>query len=154
MRRRRIGRLRAAAPRARCCSSPERCRERLAEEELMMRRVLIPLAGMALCAFVLAQSGEAWARAGGGGSRGSRSYSSPVRPTPANPGMPSSPSRSYNQPAPAAASQPRSGLFGGLMGGLAGFALGGLLGSLLFGGLGHGFGIGLFDILLIGGGIL
>jgi predicted lipid-binding transport protein (Tim44 family) len=40
------------------------------------------------------------------------------------------------------------------MGGLAGFALGGLLGSLLFGGLGHGFGIGLFDILLIGGGIL
>jgi predicted lipid-binding transport protein (Tim44 family) len=40
------------------------------------------------------------------------------------------------------------------MGGLAGFALGGLLGSLLFGG-GHGFGgIGLFDILLIGGGLL
>jgi predicted lipid-binding transport protein (Tim44 family) len=39
------------------------------------------------------------------------------------------------------------------MGGLAGFALGGLLGSLLFGGLGHGSGIGLFDLLLIGGGI-
>jgi predicted lipid-binding transport protein (Tim44 family) len=48
-------------------------------------------------------------------------------------------------------------MFGGLMGGLAGFALGGLLGSLLFGGLGHGLGgfggIGLFDLLLIGGGI-
>ena len=44
------------------------------------------------------------------------------------------------------------------MGGIAGFALGGLLGSLLFGGLGglgRGFGgIGLMDILLIGGGIL
>jgi predicted lipid-binding transport protein (Tim44 family) len=43
------------------------------------------------------------------------------------------------------------------MGGIAGFALGGLLGSLLFGGLGHGLGgfggIGLMDILLIGGGI-
>jgi predicted lipid-binding transport protein (Tim44 family) len=40
------------------------------------------------------------------------------------------------------------------MGGLAGFAIGGLLGGLLFGGLGHGFGIGLMDILLIGGGLL
>lgn len=40
------------------------------------------------------------------------------------------------------------------MGGIAGFALGGLLGSLLFGGLGRGFGgIGLMDLLLIGGGI-
>jgi predicted lipid-binding transport protein (Tim44 family) len=40
------------------------------------------------------------------------------------------------------------------MGGIAGFALGGLLGSLLFGGFGRGFGgIGLMDILLIGGGI-
>ena len=44
------------------------------------------------------------------------------------------------------------------MGGIAGFALGGLLGSLLFGGLGglgRGFGgIGLMEILLIGGGIV
>ncbi len=45
------------------------------------------------------------------------------------------------------------------MGGIAGFALGGLLGSMLFGGLGHGMGlggfggIGLMDILLIGGGL-
>ena len=38
------------------------------------------------------------------------------------------------------------------MGGLAGFALGGLLGSMLFGG-GMGGGIGLMEILLIGGGI-
>ena len=41
------------------------------------------------------------------------------------------------------------------MGGLAGFALGGLLGSMLFGGFGHGFGggIGLLEIILIGGGL-
>ena len=66
----------------------------------MMRRVLIPMAGIAMCAFVLAEAGEAWARAGGGGSRGSRSYSSPARPDSVNPAMPSSPSRSYSQPAP------------------------------------------------------
>jgi len=49
---------------------------------------------------------------------------------------------------------PRPSPFGGFMGALGGFMLGGLLGGLLFGGLGHGFGgIGLFDLLLIGGGI-
>jgi predicted lipid-binding transport protein (Tim44 family) len=42
-------------------------------------------------------------------------------------------------------------MLGPLMGGLAGFALGGLLGGLLFGGLGFGGGIGLLDLLLIGG---
>src|SRR5262249_7941410 len=54
---------------------------------------------------------------------------------------------------PAAPSRP--GIFGGLMGGLAGFALGGLLGSMLFGhGFGGGFGgIGMLEILLIGGAI-
>jgi predicted lipid-binding transport protein (Tim44 family) len=42
-----------------------------------------------------------------------------------------------------------------MMGGIAGFALGGLLGSMLFGGFGHGFGggIGLLEIILIGGGL-
>jgi predicted lipid-binding transport protein (Tim44 family) len=39
------------------------------------------------------------------------------------------------------------------MGAIGGFMLGGLLGGLLFGGLGNGFGIGLFDVLLIGGGL-
>ena len=44
------------------------------------------------------------------------------------------------------------------MGGLAGFAIGGLIGSMLFGGLGHGLGggfggIGLLEMLLIGGGV-
>jgi predicted lipid-binding transport protein (Tim44 family) len=36
-------------------------------------------------------------------------------------------------------------------GALGGFALGGLLGSMLFGGLGRGFGIGLMDIVILGG---
>src|SRR5262245_26506087 len=121
----------------------------------MIRRVLLPLAALAVCAFILAESGEVWARAGGGGSRGSRSYSPPARPDAVGPAMPSAPSRNYGQPAPSPLPQRRPGLFGGLMGGLAGFALGGLLGSMLFGGIGHGFGgIGLLEILLIGAGVI
>lgn len=112
---------------------------------------------VALLAVFTVHVGEAWARAGGGGSRGSRSYSAPARPAPASPAMPSSPSRNLNQPAPSPAASPfqRPSFFSGLMGGIAGFALGGLLGSLLFGGFGRGLGggIGLFDLLLIGGGI-
>jgi predicted lipid-binding transport protein (Tim44 family) len=124
-----------------------------------MRRALVPLMAIALCASLVGQAGEAWARAGGGGSRGSRSYSPPARPAPSAPDTATSPYRSYAQPAPAPAPFPqqRRSMFGGLMGGLAGFALGGLLGSLLFGGMGHGLGmggIGLFDLLLIGGGIV
>ena len=124
----------------------------------MRSRTWIALTGLALGVVVVSEAGDAWARAGSGGgsgSRGSRSYSSPARPTPASPTTPSSPSRSLNQPAPAPAPAPaRPSFFGGLMGGLAGFAIGGLLGSMLFGGLGHGFGgIGMLDILLIGGGL-
>jgi predicted lipid-binding transport protein (Tim44 family) len=89
---------------------------------------------------------DAWARVPTGspsGSRGSRSYSSPASPS-QSPATPSQPS-SVQQPQ-------RSGWGGGLMGGLAGFALGGLLGSMFFG-HGMGGGIGLMEILLIGGGI-
>jgi predicted lipid-binding transport protein (Tim44 family) len=122
----------------------------------MRSRTLIAVIGLALGVVVASQVGDAWARAGSGGgsgSRGSRSYSSPARPAPASPTTPSSPSRSYTQPAaPVAPSRPS--FFSGLMGGIAGFALGGLLGSLLFGGLGRGFGIGMMDILLIGGGLV
>lgn len=82
-------------------------------------------------------------RMGGGRSFGSKpSYN---RSTP-NKAPASSPTKS-NPAAPATA--PRSGL-GGMMGG---FLMGGLIGSMLFGG-GHGFGgPGLFDLLLIGGGL-
>jgi predicted lipid-binding transport protein (Tim44 family) len=93
---------------------------------------------------------DAWARAGGGssgGSRGSRSYSSPAPVSPSRPTQPSAPPSSFQQPQPQ-----RPGWGGGLMGGLAGLALGGLLGSMLFG-HGMGGGIGLLEILLIGGGI-
>jgi predicted lipid-binding transport protein (Tim44 family) len=102
---------------------------------------------------------EAFARAGGGGgrsggssmgSRGSRSTIAPAQPAPATP---TAPNRSV-APAPAPVQPARPSFFRGIMGGLAGFALGGLLGSLLFG---HGFGgfggIGMLDILLIGGAI-
>jgi predicted lipid-binding transport protein (Tim44 family) len=120
------------------------------------QKVLI-VTSLAACLGLALVTTEAWGRASGGGSRGSRSFSSPARPSssPASPSTPSSPSRSLTQPAPAPAPMaPQRSFFGGLMGGIAGFALGGLLGSLLFGGFGHGFGgIGLMDMLLIGGGI-
>jgi len=126
----------------------------------MRSRRWIAVVGLTLGVVVVSEVGDAWARArggGGGGSRGSRSFSAPARPSPASPTTPTSPSRSLNQPA-APVAPARPGMFGGgLMGGLAGFALGGLLGSMLFGGmggLGSGFGgIGLMDILLLGGGI-
>jgi predicted lipid-binding transport protein (Tim44 family) len=111
---------------------------------------LICLLVMALAPVLIVT--DAWARAGGGsssGSRGSRSYSSPAKPAPS----PVSPARPSSPVSPA---QPqRSGWGAGIMGGLAGFALGGLLGSMLFGGgMGGGFGgLGLLEMLLIGGGI-
>lgn len=115
-----------------------------------MKRILALLCLMAVALAPVLLATDAWARAGSGsagGSRGTRSYSSPVRPSPspATPSQPSSPPSSFQQPQ-------RSGWGAGLMGGLAGFALGGLLGSMLFG-HGMGGGIGLMEILLIGGGI-
>ena len=122
----------------------------------MKYRFLIGIAAVAMASVVIGQVGEAWARAGSGGSRGSRSYSAPARPSsPAGPTTPTSPGRSFNQPAQPSPGMQRPSFMQRFGGAIAGFALGGLLGSLLFGGLGHGFGggIGLFDILLIGGGI-
>jgi predicted lipid-binding transport protein (Tim44 family) len=115
-----------------------------------MKRFLALACFMALALAPLLLVTDAWARVGGGGSsgsRGSRSYSSPARPSqsPMSPSRPSTPPSSFQQPQ-------RSGWGGALMGGLAGLALGGLLGSMLFGN-GMGGGIGLLEILLIGGGI-
>lgn len=104
---------------------------------------------------------DAWARAGGGGSiggRGSRSMSAPkpfTAPRPATPSpSPTRPGVATPQPAPASGSFLRS-FGGGLLGGLAG----GLLFRSLFGGPAAqggtgatgGGGIGLMDILLLGG---
>jgi predicted lipid-binding transport protein (Tim44 family) len=120
-----------------------------------MKRRTVVVGGvlLALTALVAFDLGDAWARAGGGGSRGSRSFSAPARPAPM-PSSPAAPNRSTTPASPAAPAPARPGWAGGLLGGLAGFALGGLLGSMLFGGLGGlGGGIGLFDMLLVGGGI-
>lgn len=100
---------------------------------------------------------ESYARAGrsGGsfGSRGSRTYSAPAQSAPPRT------QQATQQAAPQMQQQmaPRgAGLFGGLAGGLAG----GILGGLLFSSLGHAAtapgaagGLGIIDILLIGGGI-
>ena len=115
----------------------------------MKRTTIFGLATL-LAGMLILQAGEAFARAGSGGSsgsRGSRSYSAPAQPSPASPTSPSRTTVAPSAPQPA-----RGGWFGPIMGGLAGFALGGLLGGMLFGG-GLGHGIGLFDILLIGGGL-
>ena len=107
---------------------------------------------------------EAFARVGGSrssGSRGSRSMSTPTRPyqpsTPSSTATPPSTSSSAT-PAPGATPSqvppPQTGGFlRGMMGGLAG----GFLGSMLFGGmggtggLGDGGGVGILEIILLGG---
>ena len=118
----------------------------------MNRRLFIVLTLVILASFSILDIESAWARAGSGtssGSRGSRSTVAPAKPTPTTP-RPADPSPVVS-PSPMA---PRPSPFGGFMGALGGFMLGGLLGGLLFGGLGHGFGgVGLLDLLLIGGGI-
>lgn len=118
-----------------------------------MRRSVLVAGILALFVASLALAAVAEARAGGGsssGSRGSRSFSSPRSPAvPSSPSSPTSPQRNLSSP-----TQPQrpGGFLGGWGGMLGGFLLGGLLGGLLFGGLGHGFGgIGLMDMLLIGG---
>ena len=110
-----------------------------------MRRITALIFVTMLVLIPLLWTAEAWARAGGGssgGSRGSRGLSSsPTSPTPTSPSRPATPSPTSPQPAPS-----RWGGLGGMLGGLL---VGGLLGSLLFGG--HGGGIGLLEILVVGG---
>jgi predicted lipid-binding transport protein (Tim44 family) len=114
-----------------------------------MKRTLITIILLAMALSPLLSVTEAWARAGGGGSsgsRGSRSYSSPSRPPSSSPSAPSQPAApAYQQPSPT-----RPG-WGGMLGGmLGGLVLGGLLGGLFFGHAGGG-GIGLLELLIIGG---
>jgi len=127
--------------------------------------VLTLFALLFLCAWAFQL--DAWARAGGGsssGSRGSRSMTAPTpftapRPTTPSPSpsRPTQPGATAPQPAPSSGSFMRS-LGGGILGGLAG----GMLFHSLFGGpaaqsatgatgaTSKG-GIGLMDILLLGG---
>lgn len=124
-----------------------------------MNRTWIARLGVTASILILlaATCQESFARAGGGrssGSRGTRTYRTPARPT--------SPTPDSTRPTPAPAmpqQQPfpqpqRQG--GGFLRGLAGGIVGGLIGGMLFrslglAGPGMGGGIGLFDILLIGG---
>ncbi|HTO11569.1 MAG TPA: Tim44 domain-containing protein [Candidatus Binatia bacterium] len=109
-----------------------------------MRQATKLIAVAMLLLIPLLWTAEAWARAGGGssgGSRGSRGFSSPSSPAPMSPSRPATPAPGAPQPAPS-----RWGGLGGMLGGLL---VGGLIGSLLFGG--HGGGIGLMEILVIGG---
>lgn len=96
-------------------------------------------------------------RMGGGssmGSRGSKSFSAPQQPA-ARTGF-NQPSATQ-RPGGAAAGGMFGGIGSGLLGGLGGLMLGGMLGSMLFGGAGAAGtgagGIGLMEILLIGGAI-
>jgi len=99
---------------------------------------------------------EADARVGGSrsmGSRGSRSYSAPAQSTPYRQAAPQQASRPFSQ-----APQPAGG---GFLRSMAGGIAGGLLGGMLFRSLGMagagggwsgaGGGIGIFEIILIGG---
>jgi len=113
--------------------------------------ILIGFGIMAFLLYFWQDMAEA-ARLGGGKSFGSKpSYQ---RSAPATTPSPTSPQVSPNQSAqqkPVAGPTPSPmGRWGGMLGGLL---MGGLIGSMLFGG-GHAFGgPGLFDMLLIGGGI-
>jgi len=131
---------------------------------------------LAVTLFIATSAKESNARAGGGsslGSRGSRTYSRPApapsQSTPyrqATPQQAPKPLSSQPPPPPQQAPQPAGGGFfrnmaGGMLGGIAGGMLGGMLfrslgfGGGMDGGWGGagGSGIGLFEILLIGGAI-
>ncbi|HSE94071.1 MAG TPA: Tim44 domain-containing protein [Methylomirabilota bacterium] len=112
----------------------------------MKRSTWIAFLGLLAMTALAAATIDAEARARSGGSRGSRTYSAPVRPDSTSPTAPSRTATAPSAPAPQ-----RPGLLGGFGGMLGGLLLGGLLGGLLFGN--HGFGIGLLDVLLIGGGL-
>ncbi len=124
----------------------------------VMRRIAAPLLTLAvlLMAVDLAEA----KRVGGGKSFGSRdTYSKPYdKPTApdrnsstvnqqAAPNQPGGPAAAGTPGAPAA----RPGMFGGMGGMFGGLLMGGLIGSMLSGG-GMGGGIGILEILLLGGG--
>jgi predicted lipid-binding transport protein (Tim44 family) len=130
------------------------------------KRMLTLFALLLLCTWSFQL--EAWARAGGGrssGSRGSRSMSAPTPYTAPRPTTPSpTPTRPYTAPG-ATTPPPQAPSSGGFLRSFGGGLLGGLAGGLLFrslfggpsveggasSGASSGRGIGLMDILLLGG---
>jgi len=126
----------------------------------VLRRIGAPLLTLAmlLMAVDLAEA----KRVGGGKSFGSRDTYSKPYDKPAAPDRNSSTVNQQaapNQPGGAAAAPgtpgtpgARPGMFGGMGGMFGGLLMGGLIGSMLFGG-GMGGGIGILEILLLGGGL-
>lgn len=122
----------------------------------MNKRWIVRLFTIAFAvSLVTAAYHEAEARAGGGrsfGSRGTRTYKAPSRTVNPSPSRPQAAPGSPQQPLPQAQPQRQGGSF---LRGLAGGIVGGLLGGMLFRSLGFAGpgtgGIGIFDILLIGG---
>lgn len=115
---------------------------------------LLSLTVMTLMFSLTCMTLNAEARVGGSrsmGSRGTRSYSPPASSRPMQQTAP----RQATQPPPFQSAQPAGGgFFRSMAGGIAGGLLGGMLfRSLGFagGGMGGGGGIGLFEIILIGG---
>lgn len=118
------------------------------------------LRGLAIAVSILlvaVLAADGWARVGGGrssGSRGSRSFSAP-RPAPSPaPSLPYGGARQYGSPATPQTPAPSGGFLRSMAGGI----LGGMLGGMLFRSLGFaggaggwGGGIGLMDIILVGG---
>ncbi|MBP2688872.1 MAG: transporter [Deltaproteobacteria bacterium] len=127
----------------------------------MKNRTFIVTAACISAAVFLFMTVESFARVGGSrssGSRGSRSMSTPTRSsTPSTPSATStSPSTSTSAtPAPGATpSQVPPPQTGGFMRGMMGGLAGGFLGSMLFGGMGgmgDGGGVGILEIILLGG---
>jgi predicted lipid-binding transport protein (Tim44 family) len=118
-----------------------------------MKRTMVIASVVVMGLMLCASTYDAWARAGGGkssGSRGSRSSSAPAERMQQPAATPHAGSQAGSQ----AFAPQRRGWMSGLMGGITGFLIGGAIGSLLLGGLGGGGlfgGIGLLEILLIGG---
>ena len=127
----------------------------------MKNRSFITAAVCIFAAMFLFMTVEAFARVGGSrssGSRGSRSMSTPTSPT-----TPSTPSSTATSPSTSTSAMPTPGATpsqvpppqtGGFMRGMMGGLAGGFLGSMLFGGmggLGDGGGVGILEIVLLGG---
>lgn len=127
----------------------------------MKNRSFVAAAVCISAAVFLFMTVEAFARIGGSrsfGSRGSRSMSTPTRPS-----QPSTPSSTATSPSTSTSATPTQGATpsqvpppqsGGFMRGMMGGLAGGFLGSMLFGGLGgmgDGGGVGILDIVLLGG---
>ena len=129
----------------------------------MKNRSFVVAAVCLSAAVFLFMTVEAFARVGGSrssGSRGSRSMSTPTRPY-----SPSTPSATSPSPSTSSSATPTQGATpsqvpppqaGGFMRGMMGGLAGGFLGSMLFGGLGgeglgDGGGVGILEIILLGG---